>query len=53
MKWITRANVKVDRAACPRLIRNFVAPDAEFLFVRVDQAQIEINGCADFEFDQG
>jgi hypothetical protein len=37
----------------PRLIRNFVVPDAELLFVRVDQAQIEINSCADSEFDQG
>ena len=37
----------------PPAHRNFVAPDAEFLFVRVDQAQIEINGCADSEFDQG
>jgi len=33
MKWITREHVKVDRVACPWLIRNFVDPDAEFLFV--------------------
>ena len=33
MKWITRQNVKVDRVACPWLIRRFVDPDAEFLFV--------------------
>jgi hypothetical protein len=33
MKWITRENVKVDRVACPWLIRRFVDPDAEFLFV--------------------
>jgi hypothetical protein len=37
MKWITRANVKVDRVACPWLIRTFVDKDAEFLFVPVDQ----------------
>jgi hypothetical protein len=37
MKWVTRANVKVDRVACPWLIRNFVDPAAEFLFVPVDQ----------------
>ncbi len=30
MKWITRENVKVDRVACPWLIRRFVDPDAEF-----------------------
>ena len=33
MKWITRENIKVDRVACPWLIRRFVDPQAEFLFV--------------------
>jgi hypothetical protein len=33
MKWITRKNVKVDRVACPWLIRRAVDPGAEFLFV--------------------
>ena len=33
MKWITRKNIKVDRVACPWLIRRFVDPDAQFLFV--------------------
>jgi hypothetical protein len=33
MKWITRERVKVDRVACPWLIKKFVDPDAEFLFV--------------------
>jgi len=33
MKWITRKNIKVDRVACPWLIRRFVDPQAEFLFV--------------------
>jgi len=33
MKWITRSNVKVDRVACPWLIKRFVDRDAEFLFV--------------------
>jgi len=33
MKWITRKDVKVDRVACPWLIRRFVDPHAEFLFV--------------------
>ena len=36
MKWITREHVKVDRVACPWLIRKFVDPDAEFLFVAAD-----------------
>jgi hypothetical protein len=37
MKWITREKVKVDRVACPWLIRKFVDPDAEFLFVPADR----------------
>ena len=37
MKWITRERVKVDRVACPWLIRKFVDADAEFLFVPRDQ----------------
>lgn len=37
MKWITREKVKVDRVACPWLIRKFVDSQAEFLFVPTDQ----------------
>jgi hypothetical protein len=33
MKWITRKDVKVDRVACPWLIKKFVDSQAEFLFV--------------------
>jgi len=33
MKWVTREHAKVDRIACPWLIKNFVDKDAEFLFV--------------------
>jgi hypothetical protein len=33
MKWITREHVKVDRVACPWLIRKYIDPEAEFLFV--------------------
>ena len=33
MKWITREHVKVDRVACPWLIRKYIDADAEFLFV--------------------
>jgi hypothetical protein len=33
MKWVTRERVKVDRVACPWLIRKFIDPHAEFLFV--------------------
>ena len=37
MKWITRERVKVDRVACPWLIRRFVDPQAEFLFVPANE----------------
>jgi len=37
MKWITRENAAVDRIACPWLIRRFVDPEAEFLFVPADR----------------
>ncbi len=37
MKWITRSNVKVDRVACPWLIKRFVDREAEFLFVPEDE----------------
>jgi hypothetical protein len=33
MKWITREHVKVDRVACPWLIRRFIDPDAQFEFL--------------------
>jgi hypothetical protein len=33
MKWITREQVKVDRVACPWLIKRFIDPEAELLFV--------------------
>jgi hypothetical protein len=37
MKWVTRERVKVDRVACPWLIKKFIDPKAEFLFVPEDQ----------------
>ena len=36
MKWITREKIKVDRVACPWLIRKFVDPQAEFIFLPQD-----------------
>ena len=45
MKWITRKDIKVDRVACPWLIRRFVDPQAEFLFAEeknlVEQARLQ------------
>ncbi|UKJ07296.1 chromate resistance protein ChrB domain-containing protein [Solitalea lacus] len=37
MKWITRERPKIDRIACPWLIRNFVDMDAEFIYVPKEQ----------------
>ncbi len=37
MKWITRERPKIDRIACPWLIKNFVDPAAEFIYVPTDQ----------------
>jgi hypothetical protein len=39
MKWVTRERVKVDRVACPWLIKKFVDKEAQFLFVPSDQVQ--------------
>ena len=33
MKWVTRQHPKIDRVACPWLIRRFIDREAEFLFV--------------------
>jgi hypothetical protein len=40
MKWVTRERVKVDRVACPWLIRKFVDEQAEFLFVPAEQVLV-------------
>ncbi len=37
MKWVTREAAKTDRVACPWLIKKFIDPQAEFLFVPKDQ----------------
>jgi AraC-like DNA-binding protein len=37
MKWITRERPKIDRIACPWLIKRFVDKEAEFIYVPFDQ----------------
>jgi hypothetical protein len=37
MKWVTREHPKTDRIACPWLIKNFIDPDAEFLYVAAEE----------------
>jgi len=36
MKFVTREKPKVDRVACPWLIKKFIDPNAELLFVPAD-----------------
>ena len=38
-KWVTRERPKTDRIACPWLIRNFIDPDAEFLYVEPHEVE--------------
>ena len=51
MKWITREHVKVDRVACPWLIKKFVDPDAEFYFVPAEQVTSEAHRLEAIPFD--
>ena len=51
MKWITRERVKVDRVACPWLIRKFIDPAADFLFVPPERVMevAELEGAIPFD----
>jgi hypothetical protein len=49
MKWVTREKAKVDRIACPWLIRRFVDPDAEFAFLRHDTDWSAISDAIPFD----
>jgi hypothetical protein len=51
MKWITREHVKVDRVACPWLIKKFVDPAAEFYFVPAERVVPEANRIGATPFD--
>jgi len=37
MKWVTREHPRTDRIACPWLIRSFIDPDAEIVYLPADQ----------------
>jgi hypothetical protein len=39
MRWVTRERAKVDRIACPWLIKKFIDPEAEFLFVAAERVK--------------
>lgn len=51
MKWVTRENAKVDRIACPWLIRRHIDPEAQFLYVPKEQvmAVAEREGAIPFD----
>ena len=51
MKWITREKVKVDRVACPWLIKQFVDKEAEFFFVPAEQVRSEAARLGAIPFD--
>src|SRR5262249_8497385 len=44
VKWITRRNIHVDRTSCPWLIRKFIDPQAEFIFVEPSSDPTTLNG---------
>jgi hypothetical protein len=51
MKWITRERPKIDRIACPWLIRRFIDREAEFLYVPKSEvlAQAEAQGAIPYD----
>jgi AraC-like DNA-binding protein len=51
MKWITRERPKIDRIACPWLIRKFVDHDAEFIYVPFDQVLTQAKALNAIPFD--
>jgi hypothetical protein len=51
VKWITREKVKVDRVACPWLIKKFVDPRAEFFFVPANQVEVKARELGATPFD--
>lgn len=52
-RWVTRARPKIDRIACPWLVRRFIDPRAEFFYVPHDQvlAQAERLGAVAFDIE--
>jgi len=51
MKWITRERPKIDRIACPWLIKNFVESDAEFIYVPREKVLQEARNLHAIPFD--
>jgi AraC-like DNA-binding protein len=51
MKWITRERPKIDRIACPWLIKRFIDAEAEIIFVPFDQVLIKAQELGATPFD--
>jgi AraC-like DNA-binding protein len=51
MRWITRERPKIDRIACPWLIKRFVDKDAEFIYVPFEQVLNEAEKLKAIPFD--
>jgi AraC-like DNA-binding protein len=51
MKWITRERPKIDRIACPWLIKNFVDKEAEFIYVRTEKVKEQAGELNAIPFD--
>jgi len=51
MQWVTRQRPKIDRLACPWLIRRFIDNDAEFLFVAPNDVRRIANSTGAIPFD--
>jgi hypothetical protein len=51
MKWITRERPKTDRIACPWLIRRFIDPEAEIVYVPAEEVLAVAEKTGGFSFD--
>ena len=51
MKWITRERPKIDRIACPWLIKNFVDKEAEFIYVPKELVFIKADDLGAIPYD--
>src|SRR5260370_16679637 len=51
MKWITREHPKIDRIACPWLIKRFIDPEAEIIYVPYDEVLAKAEALNAVPFD--
>ncbi len=51
MKWITRERPKIDRLACPWLIKRFIDPEADIVYVPFDQVAEQADSLGAIPFD--